>query len=82
MVEAKRDLSRLVNKAAYGHQPVVLTSRGRPKAVLVAHDDFQALLGERGGRLLRLGGRWQGTPPVSAQDLRRLRGELWGRLSR
>lgn len=80
IVEAKRDLSRLVNEAAFGHKPVVLTSRGRPKAVLVSHEDFLKLTKGSPPRILRLGGLWKGTTPVSEEELRRLRSEMWGKL--
>lgn len=81
IAEARRDLSRVVNQVAFGHTPVVLTSRGRPKAVLVGHDDFLRLAGGS-RRLIRLGGLWKGTPEVSEGDLKRLRAEMWGRLRR
>lgn len=81
IVEAKRDLSKIVNKAAFGHQPVVLTSRGKPRAVIIAHDDFQILTADTAPRIVRLGGRWRGTPQVSERDLRELRAQTWGRFS-
>jgi len=62
IVEAKRDLSKIVNKAAFGHQPVILTSRGRPKAVLVGHEDFVRLAQGRSRKLIRLGGLWKDGP--------------------
>lgn len=81
IVEAKRDFSKIVNKAAFGHQPVVFTSRGKPKAVIIAHDDSQILTGDTAPRIVRLGGRWRGTPEVSERDLRELRARIWGRFS-
>lgn len=80
IVEAKRDLSRLVNEAAFGHKAVVVTSRGRPKAVLISHEDFLKLTKGSAPRIVRLGGLWKGTPPVSERELRKLRSEMWGRL--
>jgi prevent-host-death family protein len=45
--EVKRDISDLVNRVAYGGERIVLTSRGKPKAVLVSVDDYERLKGER-----------------------------------
>ena len=36
----------------------------------------------RGGRVIRLGGLWKGTPEVSEQLLRRVRAKVWARLTR
>jgi len=41
--QVKRDISDLVNRVAYGREQVVLTSRGKPKAVLVSIEDFERL---------------------------------------
>ncbi len=41
--QVKRDISELVNRVAYGHERIVLTSRGKPKAVLVSLDDYERL---------------------------------------
>jgi len=41
--EVKRDISELVNRVAYGHERIVLTSRGKPKAVLVSVEDYARL---------------------------------------
>lgn len=77
IAEARRELSRVVDEVASGHTRIVLTSRGRPKAVLISHDDFLRLTGES-RRLIRLGGLWKGAPVVTEGDLRRLRAEMWG----
>lgn len=45
--EASRELSRLVNRAAFGNEIVVLTSRGRAKAVLLGLETFEELIGTR-----------------------------------
>ncbi len=45
IAEAGRQLSQVVNRASYGHEVLVLTSRGKPKAVLVGIDTFQEILG-------------------------------------
>jgi prevent-host-death family protein len=39
--QVKRDISELVNKVAYGGERIVLTSRGKPKAVLVSMSDYE-----------------------------------------
>ncbi len=41
--EAKDQLSVFVNIVAHGHERVVLTSRGRPKAALIGLHDLAAL---------------------------------------
>ena len=45
--EATRQLSQLVNRAAYGREVLVLTSRGQAKAVLIGVEAFQELVGAR-----------------------------------
>jgi prevent-host-death family protein len=45
IAEAGRQLSQIVNRASYGREVLVLTSRGKPKAVLVGIDTFQQILG-------------------------------------
>jgi len=39
--QVKRDISDLVNRAAYGGERIVFTSRGRPKAAIVSIGDYQ-----------------------------------------
>lgn len=41
--QVKRDISDLVNRVAYAGERIVLTSRGRPKAVLISLADFEQL---------------------------------------
>lgn len=41
--QVKRDISELVNRVAYQGERIVLTSRGRPKAVLVSLEDYEIL---------------------------------------
>lgn len=45
--EASSKLSRLVNRAAFGNEIVVITSRGKAKAVLLGLDAFEELIGMR-----------------------------------
>jgi prevent-host-death family protein len=56
VAKAKRALSRLVNMAAFGRIAIVLTSRGRPKAVLVEHEEFVRPSRGTPQRVIRLGG--------------------------
>ena len=44
IAEASRQLSQIVNRASYGGEVVLLTSRGKPKAVVVSIETFQQLL--------------------------------------
>jgi len=41
--QVKRDVSELVNRVAYGRERIVLTSRGKPKAVLISVEEFERL---------------------------------------
>jgi prevent-host-death family protein len=41
--QVKRDISELVNRVAYRGERVILTSRGRPKAVLVSLEDYEKI---------------------------------------
>lgn len=41
--QVKRDISELVNRVAYGGERIILTSRGKPKAVIVSLDDLRRL---------------------------------------
>jgi len=41
--QVKRDISELVNRVAYQGERVILTSRGRPKAVLVSLEDYEKI---------------------------------------
>jgi len=87
--ELKRDLSGIINQAAYGKQRVVIASRGKPKAALVSMEDLRLLesLGKEKGRQARRMAAlkaaravrsevaaWAGGPlPDSAEELRELR---------
>jgi prevent-host-death family protein len=41
--QVKRDISELVNRVAFGGERIILTSRGKPKAVLVSVQDYETL---------------------------------------
>lgn len=82
IADAKRVLSMVINKVAFTHEPIVITSRGKPKAVLIGHEEFLQLKDEAAPKIVRLGGLWAGTPHVSEQKLRAARGTTWRRISR
>jgi prevent-host-death family protein len=42
--QIKRDISELVNRVTYAGERIILTSRGKPKAVLVSMQDYENLL--------------------------------------
>jgi prevent-host-death family protein len=42
--QVKRDISELVNRVTYAGDRIILTSRGKPKAVLVSMQDYERLL--------------------------------------
>ncbi|KAA3654362.1 MAG: type II toxin-antitoxin system Phd/YefM family antitoxin [Chloroflexi bacterium] len=39
----KREISELLNRVAFGGERIVLTSRGKPKAVIVSLDDYEKI---------------------------------------
>lgn len=41
--QVKRDISKLVNRVAFGAERIILTSRGKPKAVLISMADYEKL---------------------------------------
>ena len=41
--ELKRDLSGIINQAAYGKQRIVIGSRGKPKAAVIGIEDLHLL---------------------------------------
>jgi prevent-host-death family protein len=42
--QVKRDISDLVNRVNYAGERIILTSRGKPKAVLINIPDYERLL--------------------------------------
>jgi len=40
---AKRDLSDLLNRVAYGRERIIVESRGKPKVAVVPIEDYEAL---------------------------------------
>lgn len=41
--QVKREISELVNRVAFGGERIVLTSRGKPKAVIVSLEDYERI---------------------------------------
>lgn len=54
--QVKRDISELVNRVAFGGERIVLTSRGKPKAVLISLEDYARV--QQGDQHVRLAA-WQ-----------------------
>jgi prevent-host-death family protein len=87
--ELKRDLSGIINQAAYGKQRIVIGSRGKPKAAMISLEDLhlleslsyeQSLQGKRmsaldAARVVRakVAARTGGPLPDSAEDLREIK---------
>lgn len=46
--EASRNLSHWVNQATYGRNPVIVTSHGKAKAVIISAEAFEQLIGIHG----------------------------------
>lgn len=42
--QVKRDISELVNRVSYAGERIILTSRGKPKAVIINIEDYERLL--------------------------------------
>ena len=56
--ELKNGLSRFLNRAAYGGERVIVSSRGTPKAAVIGMDDLRKL--ERLGELEDALSAWEG----------------------
>jgi len=70
--QVKRDISELVNRVAYQGERIVLTSRGRPKAVLVSVEDFARLQAAEKGPAGRAA--WLASAQALAERIRERRG--------
>lgn len=70
--QVKRDISELVNRVAYQGERIVLTSRGRPKAVLVSLADYDRLQQAEQDRADR--GAWLAGAQALAERIRQRRG--------
>lgn len=74
--EVKRDISELVNRVAYGGERIVLTSRGKPKAVLVSLEDYERLQTEEQQRRQQQWKEWlRKAEQLSAEIAARRQGE-------
>ncbi len=56
IAEIKKRLSEITNQVAYGGKQVVLTSRGRPKAVMISVEDYEQFKRWQRNRQQRLKG--------------------------
>lgn len=56
--QVKRDISELINRVAYGDERIILTSRGKPKAVLVSIEDYQRLQQDENQTRLKCWDEW------------------------
>jgi prevent-host-death family protein len=70
--QVKRDISELVNRVAYQGERVVLTSRGRPKAVLVSMEDYARLTQAEAGLNSRV--TWLAGAQELSRQIRERRG--------
>jgi len=83
--ELKRDLSGVINQAAYGKERIVIVSRGKPKAAMIGMEDLERLQRinsyDREAQIAWLARtrQWQAAhgiePQDSAEILRQLREE-------
>lgn len=67
--QMKRDISEMINRVAYGNERIILTSRGKPKAVLVSMKDYQTLQSLRTPEQTRLI-TWMQNTQALARDIR------------
>lgn len=49
--QAGRELSQLINRAVYGKEHITITSRGKPKAILLSVQEYERLTTGSGPRL-------------------------------
>lgn len=75
--QVKRDISELVNRVAFGSESIVLTSRGKPKAVLVSLADYERLLSWREKNSLDQWTAWLGQSDALNQEILRERNGEW-----
>ena len=74
--EVKRDISELVNRVAFGGERIVLTSRGKPKAVLVNVEDYRRLQAQEQSNALQQWDEWMAQArQLSAEILARRQGQ-------
>lgn len=71
----KRDISSLVNRVSYGGQRVVLTSHGKPKAVIVSTEDYEKLQQQSRSAALTAWSKWMSESEQLCKTMRRYRDE-------
>jgi prevent-host-death family protein len=49
--QAGQELSRLINQAVYGNRHITITSRGKPKAILLSVKEYERLTERNGPRI-------------------------------
>jgi prevent-host-death family protein len=49
--QAGRELSRLVNRAVYGNEHITITSRGKPKAIILSVQEYERLTARSGPKM-------------------------------
>lgn len=49
--QAGRELSRLINQAVYGGKHITITSRGKPKAILLSVQEYERLTEKAGPKI-------------------------------
>lgn len=49
--QAGRQLSRLINEAVYGDKHITITSRGKPKAILLSVEEYERLSKKTGPQM-------------------------------
>ena len=73
----KREISELVNRVAFGGERIVLTSRGKPKAVIVSLEDYERIQQIETKTQLSQWGKWMtANEALTAKILAERRGEL------
>ncbi|MEZ0396568.1 MAG: type II toxin-antitoxin system Phd/YefM family antitoxin [Anaerolineales bacterium] len=72
--QVKRDISELVNRVNYGQERIILTSRGKPKAVLINLQDYQRLL-QSESRMTEIH-KWLAEARALSQQIERRQGQV------
>jgi len=67
--KVKRDISELVNRVAYGGERVILTSRGKPKAVLISVADYEQLISQRKARFAVVSEMREAAPDLPEENI-------------
>jgi prevent-host-death family protein len=70
----KRDISKLVNRVAYGGERILLTSRGKPKAAIVSLEDYAQLEEAKAGASLEQWRLWMAESDALAAEILARRG--------